>query len=68
MKKFLLVVIFVAIATKLWMDASRRGDDRESVQSLKGLLDRSSLPANARDAMKTLLDQQRLKPSQFDIR
>lgn len=70
MKNLVIVVIAGAVGFLLWRAISRRAisraDDRSAAtERLRASIDSSSLPERARQEMQTLLDQRRLRPSQY---
>jgi hypothetical protein len=65
MKNLVIVLLVGVVGFVLWRARSGAEDQSAAMDRLRASIDSSSLPERATHEMKCLLDQRRLRPSQY---
>ena len=65
MKHVVIALLVGVVGVVLWRAMSGADDRSSAMDRLRASIDASSLPERARQEMQALLDQRRLRPSQY---
>jgi hypothetical protein len=65
MKHLVIALLAGVVGVVLWRVMSEADDRSSAMDRLRASIDSSSLPGRARQEMQALLDQRRLRPSQY---